>query len=136
MSSADEGATWEALEAPAPLLDLAAAPDDPDRVIASGEGGLYESQDGGQTWRPTGPEIGYLAWPTPDALYLIDTEGTLRVSDDGGNSWESGGEIGGQPVAFTAENAEELYAALPDGSVMVSRDGGDSWSLRATVSGR
>jgi len=132
LASGDRGETWQERSPPAPLLDLAPDPRDPQRLLASGEGGLYHSGDGGRRWRPLGGEIGLLGWPTPGRLFHVNAGGTVSVSSDGGRSWRPVGEIGGQPAAFLARNDRELYAALPDGTVKQSRDGGRSWAVRST----
>src|ERR687891_1348830 len=52
--SADRGRSWDELDKPGPLVDLAVAPLAPGRVVASSIGGLqqglFESRDGGRTW--------------------------------------------------------------------------------------
>ena len=58
--SGDAGRTWEEVERPAPLLDLAADPDDSQHVVAAGVSdlsqGLYESRDGGRSWVSVGDQ--------------------------------------------------------------------------------
>jgi photosystem II stability/assembly factor-like uncharacterized protein len=132
MVSGDSGESWQQRSPPAPLLDLAPHPRDPQRLVASGEGGLYSSGDGGRGWRPLGGEIGFLAWPSAGRLFQVNAAGTVTMSADAGRSWRPVGEIGGQPAAFAARTDRELYAALPDGTVKQSRDGGRSWRVRST----
>lgn len=132
LASTNEGQSWEQLEAPAPLLDLAVDPDDAGHVVASGEGGLFASSDGGESWQPAGTDLGLLAWPAGDRLYLATVDGGVQVSEDGGRSFDRVGAIGGQPAAFLGHE-DDLYAALADGTVMRSTDGGASWTTRATL---
>ena len=132
MASADRGESWQERSPPAPLLDLAPDPDDPELLMASGEGGIYRSGDGGRRWQGLGGEIGLLAWPASNRVFHVNARGRVGVSSDGGRSWRPLGEIGGQPAAFLARTDRELYAALPDGTVKRSLDGGRSWSLRST----
>jgi hypothetical protein len=54
----------------------------------------------------------------------------VQHSADGGRQWQPAGSIGGQPVAFAADDSE-LYVALPDSTVKRSTDGGASWTIRA-----
>ncbi len=131
MISRDGGESWDERQPPAPLIDLAVDPEDPQRLLASGEDGLFESRDEGRRWRPIGDELGLLAWPTRDRLYLVDGDGAVQVSGDGGRRWRQRGGIGGQPAALLAEGREGLYVALPDGTIKRSRDGGRSWAVRS-----
>jgi hypothetical protein len=133
MLSDDGGDTWATRRPPAPVIDLAVDPADPNRIVVSTERGLAASEDDGRRWSPIGRDdrIGLLAWPAQDRLYLIDAHGTAHVSSDGGARWEQVGEIGDQPAALVAESVRELYAALSDGTVMRSTDGGASWSVRS-----
>jgi photosystem II stability/assembly factor-like uncharacterized protein len=131
MVSGDGGRDWEEHAPPGPMLDLAIHPDEPSRVVASTAEGLVASSDEGRAWRPLGDDrVGYLAWPDPERLYLIDGSGRVSISRDGGQNWRETGSIDAQPAAFAAA-AEELYAALPDGTVKRSSDDGASWSVRA-----
>ena len=132
MVSDDRGESWEERPRPAQLVDLAPDPDDPERLMASGEGGIYRSGDGGRRWQGLGGEIGLLAWPSSSRLFHVNARGRVGVSSDGGRSWRRLGQIGGQPAAVLARTDRELYAALPDGTVKRSLDGGRSWSLRST----
>ncbi|MBA2642910.1 MAG: hypothetical protein H0U82_08295 [Actinobacteria bacterium] len=136
MVSGDAGRTWEEVERPAPLLDLAADPDDNMHVVAAGasdsDQGLYESGNGGRSWKRIGDPIGLLAWPARDRLFLVDGAGSVFMSDDNGKSFEPRGEIGGQPAALLGQEAGELFAALHDGTIKRSTDGGATWTVRST----
>jgi hypothetical protein len=132
MVSDDRGESWEERSPPAPLLDLTADPRDSKHLLASGQGGLYSSGDGGRGWQPLGGDVGLLAWPKPARLFHVNAAGTVSVSANGGGSWRPVGQIGGQPAAFLARTDRELYAALPDGTVKQSRDAGRSWGVRST----
>lgn len=130
MVSPDGEGSWDERRPPAPLIDLAPDPRDGQHVVASGEGGLYRSTDGGRRWRPLGGEIGLVAWPARARLFHVNAAGTVSASGDQGASWRPVGKIGAQPAAFLAETERELYAALPDGTVKQSTDGGRSWTVR------
>jgi hypothetical protein len=132
LTSADAGRSWEERQVPEPLVSLALAPGDPDRLVASGESALYESPDGGRRWRKLTDSAGLVAWPAAGRMYLIGADGGVQVSRDSGRRWEAVGQVGGQPGAFEAEGAEDLYAALHDGTVKRSADGGRSWRVRST----
>jgi hypothetical protein len=129
--SADGGATWEQRRPPAPMLDVAVNPANPQGLIASGEDGLFRSTDGGGAWEGLGGAPGFLAWPTTRALFLVDASGHVQLSRDGGGRFESVGDLHAKPAAFLATSERELYVALHDGSVRASVDGGRTWRLRS-----
>jgi hypothetical protein len=134
--SGDAGRTWEQVERPAPLLDLAADPTDNRRLVAAGASnlsqGLYESRDGGESWASVADEVGLLAWPSPERLFLVDGGGDVFLSSNGGGRFERRGSIGGQPAAFLGQGPNELFVALHDGTIKRSTDGGATWSVRST----
>jgi photosystem II stability/assembly factor-like uncharacterized protein len=127
--SSDGGKTWDERRVPEPLISLALHPDDPDRLIASGESAIFESRDGGESWRRRAPAAGLLAWRSPNELIVIAADGAVRSSDDGA-SWREVGDVGGQPAAFEAER-DGLYVGLHDGTIRRSTTGGRSWSVRS-----
>jgi hypothetical protein len=132
MASSDGGRTWKENRPPDPLLDLAIDPQDPDRIVASTEAGLFISRDAGATWRALHSDrAGLLAW-RDDGLVLVDLAGDVSRSTDGGRRFEPVGEIGGQPAAF-ATHGEDLYVALHTNAVLVSGDRGRSWQERVTA---
>lgn len=130
MTSSDGGRTWARRTPPSGLIDLAADPHDPVRIIASGEDRLMRSADAGQTWRPLSRRAGLLAWPVRGGLYLVDGNGLVWTSSDGARSWEQIGNIGGSPAAL-ATHEDDLYVALHTNEIKVTRDGGRTWTLRA-----
>ncbi|MGD9795266.1 MAG: F510_1955 family glycosylhydrolase [Acidimicrobiia bacterium] len=130
LRSDDGGRAWADLEPPAPLIDLALNPRDPDQMIAAGEKSLHRSSDGGRTWTRIDGAPGLLAWPADDELFRIGLDGDVARSRDRGANWHDVGHIEGEPAAFEAV-ADGLYAALHDGVIMMSRDGGDNWTIRS-----
>ncbi|MGH2954218.1 MAG: F510_1955 family glycosylhydrolase [Solirubrobacterales bacterium] len=132
MLSDDGGGSWTGRRPPAPVIDLAVDPDDPERILASTEAGLALGEDDGRRWRRLPGDVGLLAWPEPRRLYLVNASGEVQVSEDGGGRWGPVGDIGGQPAALAAVGARELYAALADGTVLRSTDGGASWEVRSS----
>jgi hypothetical protein len=134
--SADRGRSWRELEKPGPIVDLAVAPLSPGRLLVTSVGGLeeglFESRDGGRSWRQVAEAVGLLAWPASDQLYLVAGGGQVFRSPDGGRRLEHRGEIGGQPAALVAEGADDLYVALHDGAIKRSTDGGATWTVRST----
>lgn len=136
LASADEGKTWNELERPGPLVDLAVDPGDPRHIVVAAASdlaqGLYESRNTGSSWNRIGDTVGLLAWPTTDQLYIVDDRGQTFVSADAGRQLEPRGDIGGQPAALLAQNPGELYVALHDGTIKKSADGGVNWVVRST----
>ena len=132
--SGDRGRTWDELEKPGPLVDLAVDPDNGRRIVVTSAGGveegLFESRDGGGSWKRTGEAVGLLAWPASDRLYLVVGGGQVFTSRDGGRRLRHLGEIGGQPAALLAQDGG-LYVALHDGTIKHSTDGGASWVVRS-----
>jgi hypothetical protein len=131
MVSRDGGRDWDEHAPPGPMLDLAIHPAEPSSVVASTDEGLFTSSDAGRGWRSLADgRVGFLAWPDPERLYMVDGAGRVSISGDGGRSWREMGSIDAQPAAFAAAD-EQLYAALPDGTIKRSSDDGTSWSVRA-----
>ena len=129
--STDRGRSWREVTRPAPVLDLAVAPDAPQRVVAATEAGVFASDSGGRAWRRVSDEIGLLAWPSATELILVTGDGSVAASSDGGRRWIERGNIGGPPAALLAASPGDLYAALHDGTVKRSRDGGRTWTVRS-----
>lgn len=127
--STDGGRRWKRRAPPEPLFSLALNPEDPERLLASGELGIHESSDGGRTWRQRSDQSGLLAWPAPDTLVLVDGRGEVKVSSDA-RVWNVVGNVEGPPAAFEAER-DGLYVALHDGTVKRSSDGGRTWKVRS-----
>jgi hypothetical protein len=122
--SGDQGRTWEARAAPAPLVALEVDPADARRWIASTDRGTFLSTDGGETWRQRDPTPNArFAWAESGELYRIDPGGQVRVSTDGGRGWEDRGSTGGEPHALAVGDDGKVFAALLDGTVKMSDDG-------------
>jgi hypothetical protein len=134
--SADRGRTWKELAKPGPLVDLAVDPSDAGRIVAASAGGLaeglFESRDGGASWKRIGAAVGLLAWPSRARLFVVVGGGQVFASPDGGRRLGYRGEIGGEPAALLATGSGDLYVALHDGTIKRSRDGGATWTVRST----
>jgi photosystem II stability/assembly factor-like uncharacterized protein len=132
--SFDAGRSWEKRQRPAPLIDLAADPGSPKRLVAVGERGLYSSANEGRSWQLVrGDAVGLLAWPTQRSLYLVDGRGQVFVSPNRGREWRALGHIGGQPAALLATDSRHLYVALHDGTIKRSTNGGATWHVRSSA---
>lgn len=134
--SRDGGKSWDELNKPGPLADLAVDPSNAERMVATSAGGLEEglfgSTDEGRSWKRRAETVGLLAWPRSDRLYLVVQGGLVFVSADGGRHLRNVGDIGGAPAALLAQSPDELYAALHNGTVKRSTDGGANWAVRST----
>jgi photosystem II stability/assembly factor-like uncharacterized protein len=127
--SRDGGRTWVERNLRAALLDLVPDPTAARRLVAATGVGLLASTDAGRTWKRVGDKIGLLAWPSTGRLYLATATGDVLLSTSGfgPGAWRRVGGLGGQPSAFFARTARDLFAALHDGTIVQSRDGGRSW---------
>lgn len=132
LASDDGGRSWQRRTPPEPLISIAVDPADADRVLASGERGLYASDDAGRRWRPIDGPPGLVAFAGPGRPFLVDFDGRVR-GGDGRARWAPAGDVGGQPAAFAAASEKELYVALRDGAIKRSSDAGRTWTARAKV---
>lgn len=98
------------------LLDVAWAGE---RLVAVGERGIVvTSDDGGTTWRqsavPVSVTLTAVAFPTPEAGWVVGHDGVVLHSTDGGRSWVK---------QFDGEQANALLlAAARDGLEAVKAD--------------
>jgi photosystem II stability/assembly factor-like uncharacterized protein len=127
--SKDGGKTFtERFTPPELIIDFEVDPKNPDLLLASSDGRLYRSEDGGEGWRGVDAGEGIrLAWPAADALYRAKKDGSVERSRDGGQRWQRVGKVPGEPYKFKAAGPEHLYLALSDGSIAETRDGGSTW---------
>jgi photosystem II stability/assembly factor-like uncharacterized protein len=134
---------------------VARDPVDPDRLFLQNHGGVYRSDDGGDSWQDIAPglpsEFGFAMVTHPRAAnsaynFPIDSagarwpvDGKARVcrTTDGGESWEQLGE-GALPDSFFAavmrdamcvdDHAEAgIYFGGRNGAVWCSPDEGSTW---------
>ncbi|MEJ2737395.1 MAG: hypothetical protein P8189_28210, partial [Anaerolineae bacterium] len=116
----------------------AIAPSDPQvlYLAAYEPGGLYRSDDGGQTWQPAGTGLESLApivltvHPAVPNLAWVGTVTGAYRTQDGGESWHPMADLSGMPVYALAASpdGDRLYAGGEAPSVWRSDDSGQSWS--------
>ena len=149
--SIDGGTTWRRLEGGLPTvkeglgrIGFGIAPSDPNRIYAladaSQNGGLYRSDDAGETWKLV--DADHRIWgrgddfaevrvdpKNEDVVYSANTS-TYR-SDDGGKSFDPWkGSPGGDDyhtVWINPDNPEIILLASDQGAC-VSVNGGETWS--------
>lgn len=123
--------TWQT-RSQLPMADFAVSPDDPDVVLATTEGGLARSDDGGRTFTPVeqAPRLLLVSWTEGGAIVGADPDGQIHVSTDAAQSWQQRGELGGQPQALAAVTDTDIYAAVGGGTIMASTDGGRTFATR------
>ena len=127
MVSADRK-TWDTRSEGLPFIDLAVSPDDPDTLVATAQGGIAGSDDGGKTWASLASQrVAFLSW-TADGLFGVSPEGTVVRSDDGGQNWETLGNVKGSPQALLVDG-DAVYVAVGDAGIMRSTDGGETFEF-------
>lgn len=138
-ASRDGGATWASIATDLPSLDIhgfARDPADPARMWAYPvTGGMWESTDGGATFRQVRSEN--VLFPTAvsgePATRLLGVDATgLIESADGGRTWSPLAMPPTFPMTGLAASADgqTLYAGAQDG-LYRSEDGGHSWAATA-----
>jgi hypothetical protein len=125
--SADGGRTWED-RSRIDALDIAVDPADGQRVVATVQGGVARSSDGGRTFAgPAGPQLAYVSWAPQGTVIGLDLDGRVLTSADGGSTWTPAGTVpGGRPQAVAA-TTDGLLAATA-GGVFRSVDGGATFT--------
>lgn len=148
--SNDGGEHWErssqGMFLEADIRAIAISPEDSAVLYAGTEGGLYRTQDGGDSWTliesPMDDlEIWALAIdPTdPDTIFAGTCPSALYLTKDGGNSWqeldvELAEECVGVPITprvtsilIDPEDSQTVYAGIEIDGMRISRDGGETW---------
>jgi photosystem II stability/assembly factor-like uncharacterized protein len=99
-------------------------------LAATGDGQIWRSADGGQTWalsHEAGESILALA-AGPDGLYAGTPEGGVLVSTTDGQTWQPDANLCAWGfVRLQATGDRDLWALAPTGGVWHSEDGGRCW---------
>ncbi|MBT3222372.1 MAG: hypothetical protein HN348_25135 [Proteobacteria bacterium] len=157
LRSFDGGASWEELDEKNGLkvdelylgtLDM--HPDDSDILLTAADsapyvpildrelGGVYRTEDGGDTWTEVSPypanAVGFCSG-NPDVAYAIG--GSISRSTNGGKTWELISEGWGPPginvgipidVECDPRDEDRVFVNNYGGGNFISEDGGESWA--------
>ncbi len=145
--SPDGGETWNRIRNPLPsesnVRALAVYPNDPHRILAGTDAGIYRSNDNGVTWEMLDSPMSDLQiWSVTvdpmdaDTLFAGTRPEAFR-SKDGGKSWErlSMGVDMNCPVGtprttnmiVDPRDNRTIWAGIEVDGIYKSLDGGDSW---------
>ena len=136
----DRGETWIAANQglkPTFVQTIAVDRNTPNRVLAGGEGGLFESLDGAKNWNKANVEntilLDLAQSPSNPQQWIAGTEDNgVLLSRDNGKSWEfASGKIASKSiyaVAFDPINPEQMAAGGFQTGVFISVNGGKTWS--------
>jgi photosystem II stability/assembly factor-like uncharacterized protein len=110
---------------------LLVAPNDPDSLVLGTHNGLYQSRDGGRTWRAAtleGQDAMNLA-PAQDEVVWAAGHNVLAKSTDGGTTWQDVRPDGIPHLdvhgfAVDPRAPRTLYAAIANAGLYRSTDGG------------
>lgn len=129
-----DGAEFEQVQG-LPVSDVHGLGAEGDTVyVASPQGGVFASEDGGRTWLARGPAgatiMGTILVDSADPRRLVapDMAAGVVTSADGGLSWQRlGGPAGAMSVDRDPQDARRLLAVSPAGAER-SGDGGATWT--------
>src|SRR5215510_12415420 len=123
---------------------LAVDPQNPQRIFAGSEVGLYRSEDRGATWSLVeSPTDGLQIWSVavhpnnPDVIFAGTKPPVVFRSQDGGQHWDKLSIpvaercLAGAPkvtnIVFDPRNPRTVWVGVEIDGVYRSQDGGDTW---------
>ena len=147
--SPDGGDNWNRIRDPFPLgsqvRGMAVYPDNPNRILAGSEHGIYRTEDCGATWEKMwSPMEGMPIWSiaidpqNTDNIFVGIKPAALFRSQDGGQSWSKLSaqmaqecHIGPPMVTMLMvdpQDSRTVWAGVEVDGVYRSLDGGDTWT--------
>ena len=147
--SPDGGDNWNRIRDPFPLgsqvRGMAVYPNNPNRILAGSEHGIYRTEDCGATWEKMwSPMEGMPIWSiaidpqNPDNIFVGIKPAALFRSQDGGQSWAKLSvqmaqecHIGPPMVTMLMvdpQDSRTVWAGVEVDGVYRSLDGGDTWT--------
>ena len=141
--SVDQGEYWQRLyygiDTPHELSSLAISPENKNTIfLSSSGGGIYQSQDGGQSWQRKNNNLDNLnirdikiSPHNGDLLFALGQEQDLYKSDDSGESWTKVISQDTPITSLTFHPQSESVVVLGDenGNLLLSEDEGNQWSI-------
>ncbi len=146
--STDKGQTWQYVSASYPITavrSIAIHPGNPDLVLASANGKIYRTSDGGNTWTPSGSpafqalnaEANQISFhpQNPQIVFAGTTKGLFR-SNDAGQTWNEVYPEECMSVVFKADNPQVVFALRKNpvsgiADFYKSTDGGNTFGIRS-----
>ena len=130
--SANLGLSGDALK----VSSVAAVDGSPGSLFAATQGGVYRSDDLGESWRIVSGGARRLLRADPSSssvLYAVDLG--VEKSLDGGITWASAshGMIATSIAAVAVSSSGHFYATMQDRNVFSTSDGGATWTRTAAV---
>jgi photosystem II stability/assembly factor-like uncharacterized protein len=122
------------------VVSIAVDPADADHLLATAGdyGGIFYSNDGGQTWQVAQirGRITKLSFAPSDSTfaYAIAAELGLYISRDGGVTWSAipipavDGSINISELAVHPQDANTVYVSIPEAGLLKTSDGGQNWA--------
>lgn len=128
---APAASAWTRLRT-ADVHSLAFAPGSVDRLYFGHHNGVFETTDGGRTWRPLASRSDAMGMrPAADGSIVTAGHEVLQSSTDGGATWtDIASDLPNTDIhGFTRDPADgrRMWAYLATGGVYESTDGGTHW---------
>lgn len=138
--SEDQGDTWKQVAAKGiegQVLSIATHPENPSLVATAAEGGVFLSEDRGESFTMVGKDMqGTSVYFTEDSLWYAGYNGAAvlvkRSLKDGGEEHVPLPEMEQDAVMYLAQNPknkEEITFVSFKGNIYQSKDGSQSWEL-------
>lgn len=112
------------------VVDLAADPTNPNRVLASEPDGTLRFHVLGSsqaTRLDNAPGVVLVEWPAVELLVGVAASGQVYRSTNAGASWTRSADVPGSPEAFDA--TERVWHVATDRGIYRSEGGGSTWTL-------